>query len=80
MAMVDTGQRDTYTEVASERLTTQLVGPLLLVAVAAGLLGQGAYYRSLQWPFGVHTSGLRPLSRKSSVKTRLDRSAPPTGS
>jgi O-Antigen ligase len=38
---------------ASDRWTTQLAGLLLLVAVAAGLLGQGAYYPSVQRPFGV---------------------------
>src|SRR6266545_6163891 len=32
----------------AERWTTQLAGPLLLVAATAGLLRQGAYYPSMQ--------------------------------
>jgi O-Antigen ligase len=77
MAMVDTGQRDTYAEVASERLTTQLVGPLLLVAVAAGLLGQGAYYRSLQWPFGVLVAAGSLIALAGQPLTRDDLHLPP---
>ena len=38
---------------ASERWTIPLAGLLLLVAVAAGLLGQGAYYPSVQRPVGL---------------------------
>ena len=54
----------------AERWTTQLAGLGLLVAVAAGLLGQGAFYPSVQRPFGLLIAaatllGLvgRPLTR-----------------
>jgi hypothetical protein len=77
MALVDTGQRDTRTEVPSERLTTQLVGPLLLVAVAAGLLGQGAYYRSLQWPIGVLVAAGSLFAIAGQPLTRDDLRLPP---
>jgi hypothetical protein len=42
------GRRDARADGASERWTTQLAAPLLLVAATAGLLGQGAYYPSMQ--------------------------------
>jgi hypothetical protein len=48
-----TGRSDVSADGASERWTTQLAGLLLLVAVGAGLLGQGAYYPSLQRPVGL---------------------------
>jgi hypothetical protein len=53
--MVVTGadRSDARAEGASEHWTTQLAGPLLLVAATAGLLGQGAYYPSTQWPVGL---------------------------
>jgi hypothetical protein len=47
------GKADATLDRAAERWTTQLAGLLLLVAVAAGLLGQGAYYPSVQRPVGV---------------------------
>jgi hypothetical protein len=48
-----TGRSDASADGASERWTIQLAGLLLLVAVAAGLLGQGAYHPSLQRPVGL---------------------------
>ena len=56
--MVVTGadRSDARAEGASEQWTNQLAGPLLLVAATAGLLGQGAYYPSMQWPVGLLTA------------------------
>jgi hypothetical protein len=53
MVVTDAGRSDARAEVASGHWTTQLAGPLLLVAATAGLLGQGAYYPSVQRPVGV---------------------------
>src|SRR5436190_6758247 len=53
MVATGAGRSDARADGASERWTTQLAWPLLLVAVAAGLLGQGAYYPSVQRPLGV---------------------------
>jgi hypothetical protein len=53
MATASAGQRDAPATGTPERRTAQVIGPILLVAVAAGLLGQGAYYPSVQRPFGV---------------------------
>jgi hypothetical protein len=70
MAVTGARRSDARTDGASKRWTTQLVGPLLLVAATAGLLGQGAYYPSAQRPVGlliavVSLLGLvgRPLTR-----------------
>jgi O-Antigen ligase len=64
------GRSSVRADGASERWTTQLAGLLLLAAATAGLLGQGAYYRSVQRPVGVLIAaatlvGLatRPLAR-----------------
>ena len=53
MVVAGTDRDDVSAASASERWTTQLAGLLLLVAVAAGLLGQGAYYPSQQRPVGL---------------------------
>jgi hypothetical protein len=53
MVVTGAGRSDARADGTSERWTTQLAWPLLLVAVAAGLLGQGAYYPSMQRPVGV---------------------------
>jgi hypothetical protein len=53
MATASAGQRDAPATGTPGRRTAQVIGPILLVAVAAGLLGQGAYYPSVQRPFGV---------------------------
>jgi hypothetical protein len=70
MVVTGAGRSDARVDGASERWTTQLVGPLLLVAVTAGLIGQGAYYPSVQRPVGLLIAaaallGLvgRPLTR-----------------
>jgi hypothetical protein len=70
MVVTGAGRSDARTDVASERWTTQLAGPLLLVAATAGLLGQGAYYPSVQRPVGVLIAAAtllgmagRPLAR-----------------
>jgi hypothetical protein len=52
MVVTGAGQSDARADGASDRWTTQLAGLLLLVAAAAGLLGQGAYYPSVQRPVG----------------------------
>jgi hypothetical protein len=70
MVVTGAGRSDVRADGASERWTTQLAGPLLLVAATAGLLGQGAYYPSVQRPVGllIAVAALlvlvgRPLSR-----------------
>jgi O-antigen ligase len=50
---VGAGRSDARAKGASERWSIQLAGPLLLVAAAAGLLGQGAYYPSVQRLIGL---------------------------
>jgi hypothetical protein len=47
------GKADATLDRAAECWTAQLAGALLLVAATAGLLGQGAYYPSVQRPVGV---------------------------
>jgi len=70
MVVTGAGRSDVRADGAPERWTTQLAGPLLLVAATAGLLGQGAYYPSVQRPVGllIAVAALlvlvgRPLSR-----------------
>jgi hypothetical protein len=70
MVVTGAGRSDARADGVAERWTTQLVGPLLLVATTAGLLGQGAYYPSVQRPVGLLIAaaallGLvgRPLTR-----------------
>jgi hypothetical protein len=53
MVLTGAGRSDARTDDASERWTAQLVGLLLLAAATTGLLGQGAYYPSVQWPVGL---------------------------
>ena len=53
MVVTGAGRSDTRADGTSQRWTTQLAGLLLLVAATAGLLGQGAYYPSVQRPFGL---------------------------
>lgn len=48
MSVTGAGPSDVRTDGASMRWIAQLAGPLLLVAVTAGLLRQGAYYPSMQ--------------------------------
>jgi hypothetical protein len=70
MVVTGAGRNDARADGASERWTTQLTGPLLLVAATAGLLGQGAYYPSTQRPVGLLIAAAtllalagRPLAR-----------------
>jgi hypothetical protein len=53
MVVTGAGRSDAPTDGVSGHWMTQLAGLLLLVAVAAGLLGQGAFYPSVQRPFGL---------------------------
>jgi hypothetical protein len=53
MVVTGAGQSDARADGASERWTTQLAGLFLLAAATAGLLGQGAYYPSVQRPVGL---------------------------
>jgi O-Antigen ligase len=53
MVVTGAGRSDARADGASERWTTQLAGLLLLVAATAGLLGQGAYYPSVQRLIGL---------------------------
>jgi hypothetical protein len=48
MVVTGTGRSEAPAEGALERWAPQLAGPLLLVAVTAGLLRQGAYYPAMQ--------------------------------
>jgi len=48
MVVAGAGQSDARADGASEHWTTQLAGLFLLAAATAGLLGQGAYYPSVQ--------------------------------
>jgi hypothetical protein len=70
MVVTGAGRSDARADGAAERWTTQLAGPLLLVAATAGLLGQGAYYPSTQRPVGLLIAAAtlvalagRPLAR-----------------
>jgi O-Antigen ligase len=53
MVVSGTSRSDARADGASERWTAHLAGPLLLVAATAGLLGQGAFYPSVQRPVGL---------------------------
>ena len=77
--MVVTGadRSDARTDGVSERWTTQLAGPLLLVAVTAGLLGQGAYYPSVQRPVGLLIAAATLLGLAGRPLTRDDLRLPP---
>ena len=77
--MVVTGadRSDARTDGVSERWTTQLAGPLLLVAVTAGLLGQGAYYPSVQRPVGLLIAAATLLGLVGRPLTRADLRLPP---
>jgi O-Antigen ligase len=73
MVVTGAGTSDAPADRASERWNTQLAGALLLlVAAAAGLLGQGAYYPSIQRPLGVLIAAATLLSLASWPLTRDD--------
>lgn len=77
--MVVTGadSNDAPARGAAARWTAPLAGPLLLVAAAAGLLGQGAYYPSVQRPLGALVAAATVLSLASWPLTRADLRLPP---
>jgi hypothetical protein len=72
MVATGAGRSDARADGASERWITQLAGLLLLVAAAAGLLGQGAYYPSAQRPFGVLIAAATLLGLAAWPPTRDD--------
>jgi hypothetical protein len=71
------GRSDARADGASERWTTQLAGPLLLVAATAGLLRQGAYYPSMQRPVGLLIAVATLLGLAAWPLTRDDVRLPP---
>jgi hypothetical protein len=77
MVVTGAGQRDARTDGASQRWTTQLAGPLLLVATTAGLLGQGAHYPSVQRPVGLLIALATLLALVGRPLTRDDLRLPP---
>jgi hypothetical protein len=70
------GKADAALDQASQRRTAGLAGLALLVAVSAGLLGQGAYYPSVQWPVGVLVAAVL-LALAEWPLTRRDARLPP---
>jgi hypothetical protein len=77
MVVTGAGQSDARTDDASERWTTQLAGPLLLIATTAGLLGQGAHYPSVQRPVGLLIALATLLALVGQPLTRDDLRLPP---
>jgi O-Antigen ligase len=77
MVVTSAGPSDARADRASQRWSTQLAGALLLVAATAGLLGQGAYYPSVQRPLGVLIAAATLLSLASWPLTRDDLRLPP---
>ena len=76
MVVTGAGQSDARTD-ASERWTTQLAGPVMLVATTAGLLGQGAHYPSVQRPVGLLIALATLLALVGQPLTRDDLRLPP---
>jgi hypothetical protein len=72
MFVASAGRSDASADGVSERRTTGLAGLLLLVAVAAGLLGQGAYYTSVQRYVGVLVAAATVLVLVAWPPTRSD--------
>jgi O-Antigen ligase len=72
MVVTGAGRNTTRADAAPARWTTQLAGPLLLVAVAAGLLGQGAYYPAVQRPIGLLIAAVTLLGLVGWPPTRAD--------
>ena len=77
MAVADARPGEAGVDGASERWTTGLAGLLLLVAVAAGLLGQGAYYTRVRWYLGVLVATGAVLALVAWPPTRDDARLPP---
>jgi hypothetical protein len=72
MVVTGAGRSDARADGASERWTTQLAGLLLLVAATAGLLGQGAYYPSVQRLIGLLIAAATLLGLAAWPLTRDD--------
>jgi hypothetical protein len=72
-----TGQSDPVAEGAPQRWTLQLAGPLLLIAVTAGLLRQGAFYPSMQRLVGVLMGAATVLALAGWPLSRNDVRLPP---
>ncbi len=77
MVVAGTRQDDASADGASERRITGLAGLLLLVAVAAGMLGQGAYYPTVQWPVGALVAVAAVLALAACPPARSDASLVP---
>jgi len=77
MAVADARPGEAGVDGASERWTTGLAGLLLLVAVAAGLLGQGAFYTRERWYLGVLVAVATVLALVAWPPTRDDARLPP---
>ena len=77
MAVADARPGEAGVDGASERWTTGLAGLLLLVAVAAGLLGQGAFYTRVRWYLGVLVAVATVLALVAWPPTRDDARLPP---
>jgi O-Antigen ligase len=69
---LEPGTGDASSRGAFQRTTTRLAGLVLLVAVAAGLLGQGAYYPSVQRPAGLLLAAATVLALAAWPPTRGD--------
>jgi hypothetical protein len=78
VAPAGAGQREAGADGATERWTTRLAAPLLLVAVATGLLGQGAYYPSVQRPVAALVAVASLLALAGRPLTKADLRLPPT--
>ena len=72
MVVTGAGRSDARADSASEHWTTQLAGLLLLVAATAGLLGQGAFYPSVQRPVGLLIAAATLLGLIAWPLTRAD--------
>jgi hypothetical protein len=72
-----TDQRDPIAESAPQRWALQLAGPLLLIAVTAGLLRQGAFYPSMQRLVGLVIGAATVLALVGWPLSRDDVRLPP---
>jgi hypothetical protein len=77
MVVTDAGQSDARVDGASKRWPIQLAGLLLLFAATVGLLGQGAYYASIQRPVGLLITLATLLALVDQPLTRDDLRLPP---
>jgi hypothetical protein len=77
MAIAGASPGEAGVDGASERWTTGLAGLLLLVAVAAGLLGQGGFYTRVRWYLGVLVAVGAVLALVAWPPTRDDARLPP---